>query len=289
MQILRAATGADPRYRAGVADVALQRMIADACLGARTDEELTRGLRDFLARHGVSAEDADALAAAPLRLPLYRRLIRNNLEHVIGQMMPRARARLNDAAGGAFDATVAAFLDEVGPRTHHLRDVPAELLTWARARWASDPTVPPWLIDLATFEHAEFLLGAAPTPAHEPPLDEVSLDRPVVLAEATRLVRFAHAVHELPAALDDRAEPEARAVALLGYRDADHEVRFMDLSPAAAAIVARLADGERVKDAIARACEELALPVDDALLAGTARLLADLGARGVLLGGARVD
>jgi hypothetical protein len=56
---------------------ALQRAIADACLGAHVDEELARDLRGFLAAHGVAPEDIEAILAAPARLSIYRSLVRN--------------------------------------------------------------------------------------------------------------------------------------------------------------------------------------------------------------------
>jgi hypothetical protein len=262
-------------------------LIADVCLGVRSDTELARDLRAYLERYDLAREDVDALCVGPRRLPLYRRLIRNNLEHVVGQMMPRARARLNEIAEGAFDASFAAFLDEQGPRTHHLRDVPAEFLAWIAPRWRSDPRIPPWALDLATHEHVEFLVGAAPFPAREPKLDDVTLDRPLVFTEVRRLVRYAWAVHELPGAVEDRTTPAAREVALLVYRDEDHWVRFLELTPVAATILERLMGGETLRDGIAHACAARGVAMDDALLADTARLLADLGERGVLLGAAR--
>src|SRR5690242_10906067 len=98
-------------------DLAVQKMIAEVCFGARSEEDLVRDLKAYLERHELTADDVAAICAGPKRLPLYRRLIRNNLEHVVGQMMPRVRVRVNDAASGAFDASFAAFLAEQGPRT----------------------------------------------------------------------------------------------------------------------------------------------------------------------------
>jgi len=72
-------------------------------------------------------------------------------------------------------------------------------------------------------------------------------------------------------------------VALLGYRDEEHAVRWLELTPLAAAIVERLAAGDPIGASIERACTELGASAD---LTEVARLLADLGARGILLGGA---
>jgi hypothetical protein len=80
--------------------------------------------------------------------------------------------------------------------------------------------------------------------------------------------------------------PEARDVALLVYRDAEHMLRYLDLTPAAAAILERMLRPDvTVKDAIVEGATASGVPVDDALLVGTSKLLADLADRGVLLGG----
>jgi hypothetical protein len=257
----------------------VQRMIADACFAVGAERDFTRDLRAYLVRHGLPEADVEAICAAPPRLALYRRLVRNNLFGVTERMMPRTRARL----GPLFDAAFDAFLEARGPRTHYLRDVPAEFLTWATSRWRDDPAVPPYAADLAAHELVEFQVCATPT-SPPPPLADVALDRTLVFSDAQRLMRYAHAVHLLPAALDDRTAPDAREVTLLVYRDAEHAARYLELSPLAAAIVERLSSGEPLGEAIARACATSGHALSDAILADTARLLADLGDRGVLLG-----
>jgi hypothetical protein len=257
----------------------VQRMIAVACFGTGAEREFKGDLRAFLVRQGLPEADVDAVCAAPPRLALYRRLIRNNLVGVTERMMPRTRARL----GAMFDAAFDAFLDARGPRTHYLRDVPAEFLTWATPRWRAQPEVPAYAADLAAHELVEFQVCATPI-APSPALEDVALDRALVFSDARRLMRYAHAVHLLPAGEDDRTEPETRAVTLLVYRDDEHAARFLELSPLAAALVERLFSGEPLGQAIAGACTSHGHAMDDAILADTARLLADLGERGVLLG-----
>jgi hypothetical protein len=265
-------------------------MIANACLRAHSPGELEAHLRAFLERHDLDPEDVAAILEAPSRLPLYRRLIRNNLEGVTFKMMPRTRARLNavaaphGGAAGAFDASFDAFLDEAAPRTPYLRDVPREFLEWVTPRWNARTDLPRYAADLASHELVEFAVSAAPVSPKSPPLDEVTLDRPLVFADAKRLMRYGYAVHTLPADLDDRTEPPHRATALLAYRDADHIVRFLDLSPLAASIVERLMNGESLAQALPPSCAEHGTGLSETLLTEVAALLADLGERGVLLG-----
>jgi hypothetical protein len=262
-------------------------MIADACLRTTSETEFTTDLRAFLESHRLDAEDIEAILAAPPRLAVYRRLVRNNLVEVVRRMMPRARARMNDAHERCFDASIDAFLDEAAPRTHYLRDVPIEFLAWAVPRWRARGDLPAWLPDLASHELVHFEVSAGPTPRDGAPKEpgEVALDRPLAFAEAKRLVHYQHAVHALPGEIGDRSEPEARAVSLLVYRDAAHHVRFLELTPLASAILSRLFAGEPLGRALAPACATVGAALDEAVLADTARLLADLGERGVLLGG----
>jgi uncharacterized protein len=263
-------------------DAALQRAVAEACLGAEADGRITRDLRSWLEEHGVPEDDVEAILAAPRRLGVYRSLVRNGLFSVVLRILPRTRARMNLACHGGFDADLAVFLDQVGPRTHYLRDVPGEYLAWAEPRWRADPRVPAYLADLATHELAAFAVAAA-APASRIHAGEVALERPLAFLGSTRLMHHAWAVHELEGEGDGPEEPARRDVHLLAYRDADHAVRWLELTPLAAAIVTRLVGGEALGEAVAAACAEAKMTTA-AVLPDLARLLADLGERGVLLG-----
>jgi uncharacterized protein len=262
---------------------ALQRAIADACLSATADEELARDPRGFFAGHGVAPEDVEAIVVAPARLLVYRSLVRNGLSSVVSRLLPRTRARMNAACAGRFDADFAAFVDQVGPHTHYLRDVPSELFAWAEPRWRSDPRVPPYLPDLAAHELAHFSVATSEsTRAPGGQIAEVALDRALAFVESVRLVQYGWAVHELSPDEDATDEPAQRAVHLLAYRDATHTVRWLDLTPLAAAIVERLVRAEALGAAVEGACAEHATAPAH-VLPDVARLLADLGARGVLV------
>jgi len=261
----------------------LERAIADACFGERAGEIIAKDLRGFLEARGVPGDDVEAIVAAPRRLGVYRSLVRNGLAGVVVRMLSRTRARLNAACEGCFDADVARFLEEVGPRTHYLRDVPGEFFAWARPRWARDSRVPAYLRDLAAHELACFGVAAAESRPGASAPGEVAPDRVVVFTDSARLMQYDWAVHELSA--DDTATdaPARRDVRLLAYRDAAHSVRWLELSPLAAAILRRLTDGDALGPAVAGACaEHRTAPA--AVAVDVARLLADLAERGVLLG-----
>jgi hypothetical protein len=260
----------------------LERAIADACLGEQVGEAIAADLQGFLEARGVAAEDVDAILAAPHRLAVYRSLVRNGLAGVVVRMLPRTRARLNAACDGRFDADFARFLEQVGPRTHYLRDVPGEFFAWARTQWMADSRVPAYLGDLAAHELAGFAVAASET-RPPTPLAEVAPDRAIAFADSVRLVRHEWAVHELPAEETAMTPPARRETVLLAYRDAGHAVRWLELTPLAGAVVGRLLEGETLQRSIAGACEEHRT-APKAVTADVARLLADLAERGALLG-----
>jgi hypothetical protein len=264
---------------------ALQRAIADACLGEHADLELVNDLGGFLLRRGVASEDIEAILASPRRLPVYRSLVRNGISSVVVRLLRRTRARMNAIRPGRFDADLAAFVDQAGPRTHYLREVPEEFFVWVEARWRADPHLPAYLPDLAAHELAHFAVGTAQA-ATAGAAAEVALDRGLAFVDSAKLARHRWAVHELGpeeesgGAMD---QPARRDVTLLAYRDATHAVRWLELTPLAGRMIERLLAGEALGAAVSAACADCgASPAS--VLPEVARLLSDLGARGVVVG-----
>ncbi len=229
----------------------------------------------------MAGDDIEAVLAEPRRLLIYRSLVRNGLSAVVLRMLPRTRARMNDACHDRFDSDFARFVGEVGPRTHYVRDVPAEFFAWAEPRWRADSGVPAYLSDLAAHELAHFAVASSDTPAGPPPR-EVTLDSLLAFSSAMRLMAYAWAVHELSADETSREEPRKVDVRLLAYRDSSHAVRWLELTPLAASIVAVgswPASGSAMPSSAPAPTEASST---DTVLPGIAKLLADLGARGAL-------
>ena len=247
----------------------IQRYIERACFGL---EDAT------LPSEGIDPEDLAALD--PKRLRLYRKLVRHNVVSVIEMMLPATTKRLDAVRYGEMTRTIDAFMHDAGPKTPHLRDVPSEFLAFAAPRWRADARLPRWIADHAELELLDFTIGVAPRPGEPPPLVDVDAERPLVFQPPIALVRLQFAVNGLA----EDAEPEERPVAILVYRDADHASRFLELTPLAAAILERLIAGAALGEAMTSASRDLGYAMDESVLSGAARLLADLGERGVLLG-----
>lgn len=260
---------------------ALEAAIAELVLGAPLDAKDARAVSGWLTRHGVSAEDADALRAGGLeRLLVYRSLVQGTLESALEASIPRTLSRL----GPLFQEFFQRFLVEQGPRSHYIRDTTTEFLDFCEPIWTADSRVPAYLVEYARYEALHIEVASTPPrpPRAQPmPLD---LDAGLAFTETARLVVYQFAVHELPEDLEDQTEPERRDTRLFVYRSPEHFVRYLAVSPVAAAILARLMQGASLRESLAEAAAEHRAELDDALLSGAARLLSDLSDRQAVLG-----
>jgi hypothetical protein len=183
---------------------------------------------------------------------------------------------------------VAAFIAERASRSPYVRDVAREFVDWAVPRWAAphwggEPSVPPYLPELAEFELLLFEVGAGPDDVARPSA-AVSAESPLVIQAAARLARFEHAVHRMA---DDPADPprspERRETHLLVYRDSEQRTRVLELSGFGAALLTRLQAREPLGAAAAGACSDVQRSVNDEALAEVALFLDELARRGVIL------
>ncbi|MEM7159598.1 MAG: putative DNA-binding domain-containing protein [Myxococcota bacterium] len=258
---------------------ALDAMIRE--LGAQARMESDYGA--YLKEHGVEGEDLDAmLEVGTERMLVYRQLVHNRIRNATRSFIGRTFARLGKER---CRRDVATFMDDRAPRSPYLRDVPAEFVEWACPRWEADPEVPDYIPDLARHELLSIDVRNDWRGGEEPTGVALALDRPLRFDGAARLVQYSHAVHRLPKSTEDRTEPEAEETRLLVYRDAEHDPRYLSLTPFAAALLeALMNDGLAVQPALQAACESLGQVLDDAALGSAAQLFADLGERGVCLG-----
>jgi hypothetical protein len=217
---------------------------------------------------------------AEQRMRVYRRMARHRLSDVIASCFPRVAGALGD-----LDPLLERWFDESPPRSPYLRDVAAEFLAWLPRDCA-----PKWVLELARHEQA--MLEIEHTHEEEGAEDvreigELDFNRPAVLTPAHKIIHAQYGVHLLP---EDGVTPETKIeegpYALCLYRDpASHEVRVLELSPIAAAILEEVGKGDAtVVDAVRRASARAGFAIDEALVSGFAELVADLAERGIWLG-----
>jgi hypothetical protein len=259
----------------------LERLFARLVAGPDLNARDPAAIRAFLSESALSADDIEALEADFEKLWVYRGLVRATLREAIELAIPRSVARL----GRLFDEYFERFLAEAGPRSPYLRDVTAEFLSFAGPLFRADQRIPPYVLDLARHEALRISIGAMPAARRgDAPDEALALDRGVELTEACALMDYDFAVHRLSEDEADLGEPVRERTHLFVYRSPEHEVRYLELTPLAFSILARLLAGETLESAIRGATTERGVVLDASVLEGTARLLADLAERGALFG-----
>jgi len=265
---------------------ALESALAELTLGAEIAADDAAGIAAWLARHGVAEPDARAMTRDFPRLLVYRRLVRGTLRGALRATIPRTLARL----GEHFEQYFAEFLRVSPPITRYLRDLTPQFLHFAFERWSSDSNVPPYLGDLARHEALQVEVASllALPKGHVPA--ELALDAGVEFIDAVRLEHYEWAVHLLPEDEFSRELPTRGPVSLLVYRSPEHEVRYLELTPFARALLsALLTERLSLHAALLGAAESVGTALDDELLTRAAKLLADLAERGALLGKSAVS
>lgn len=216
------------------------------------------------------------------RWRVYRRMARTRLSDAVEASFPRL-FQLVEAA-----PLVERWLDESPPRSPYLRDVAGEFSRWLRPELLPSP---PFALALAAYEWLRLEVAFAheeegAADVHE--ARELSFERPAVLTPAHRIVHTTWAVHRIAEEIEDpsRLEVAEGSFALCVYRDpATLEVRVLELSPIAAAILEEVASGERsVVESVRRAQAREPFEIDGPFISAFADLVADLIDRGVWLG-----
>lgn len=215
------------------------------------------------------------------RLGVYAGLVAGTVLQAVRNQMAMTCARVSP---DLLRSLIQDFLAEAPPRSPYLRDVPFEFAMWASGRWGEAGGVPACLPDLARYELLLFAVGTTERGPRPERVEPLAADRAAWLEGTVHLARFRHAVHVLPEEEGDVSAPEIRDVALLCYRDAEDEIRKLELTGAAMEILGRLFEGAPLGRAVEEAARALGRPVDPALIEGISTVLADLSDRGALLG-----
>jgi hypothetical protein len=212
------------------------------------------------------------------RMGVYNELLFNNICGFLDACFPICRALLGDQRWRRLNRS---FYRDWPLHTPWFREIPREFVRYLAEAVIAQPR-PAWLAELAHYEWVELALDVidAPTPPHDPAGD--LLGSRIVLNPACMVLAYAWPVHRIGPGYRPR---KPAATHLVVFRDAQDQVRFVEINPATARLLALLgeADGPGAS-ALGRIAAELQHPAPDQLLAFGTQLLADLRAQGIVLG-----
>jgi len=175
------------------------------------------------------------------RLDIYRRLVFNNIESLVGSAFPVVRS-LYEPAG--WEALVRRFIQQHRCASPYFPDLSAEFLSYLLAPGQADVNDPPFLGELAHYEWVELALSVS---MDEPPVAPSNagdlLDQVLLLSPVAWPLCYRFPVQRIGPVFRP-AEPPEQPTWLVVYRDHGDAVRFMELSPASAALLAAIGDAK---------------------------------------------
>lgn len=192
-----------------------------------------------LARH---LRDPDGVAAPggieDHRLRVYRELLHNNIHSLLAGNFPVIRKTLGEAA---WRALVQRFYAQHRCHTPLFTEIGREFHCWLARHAELDPSLPPWLPELAHYEWVELALqisDAVPAVPVDPlgrtgeDLATALLDGIPVASPQAWALAYRWPVHRIGPDHQPQA-PAQQPTLLLVRRDHAGEVRFAELSPLA--------------------------------------------------------
>lgn len=240
--------------------------------------------RRFIAHLRNPDAEAPPQGIPAARIGVYVELLRNKIEDSLLACFPVLHARLGEDRWQRLAGEFIARHRCVSP---FYRQIPDEFVAYLQDE-RMEAGDPPFWAELAHYEWMELVLSIAegePDFSAIDPEGDVLAGSPV-LVPTLALLHYRYPVHRLgPQTADPEPVPGAAPFYLLGYRDGDDEVRFIEISAATARLIALLREpGGTGAGALARLAEELRHPDCAAMAQFGAEILWNLERQGVILG-----
>lgn len=174
------------------------------------------------------------------RMAAYRELVHANVASLLATNFPVLRSLHSDED---WNARMRDFLARHSAKTPLFTRIALELIDYLAGERLRLPGEPPFLLELARYEWLETELAiaedVADVDAVDPAADLVE-DLPIV-SPLVRWLRAQWPVHRIAADWQPSARPE-RESCLVVLRDADFQIRFLELTPLTLRLLERLAE-----------------------------------------------
>lgn len=181
-------------------------------------------------------EKMPAPAVEMRRLEIYRELIHNNIRDFVETAYPVLKSLL---PAGEWDALLQGFVAEHRAQSPYFRDISLEFREWMEAQRQDWLAARPWAQELLHYEWVELAADCAETAADaEDCLPDGDLLNGIpCLRHAVWPLVYRWPVHELAADNPPAVDAPAQPVCLLVYRDADEDVRVLQVHALSARLV----------------------------------------------------
>lgn len=223
------------------------------------------------------AEPADVESR---RMAIYRRLIYNNIESFLSSACPVLKQILGDTA---WHNLAADFIRQHRCKSPLFNDIAREFVSYLEAHPQQYQTMP-FIAELAHYEWAELALSIASPDFAKRELNDQENALQLSLQRSPLSWTFAYdyPVHQIaPENLPDK--PAEMPFFLLLYRNADDQVKFIELNPVSARLLDLLDSGQTGQQAAEAIADVLQHPQPETVLQGAKQLIEDWLERGIVI------
>lgn len=240
--------------------------------------------RQFLAHLRNPQQQPLPIGFAPQGVAVYADLLYNKFNESLELCFPVTHAILGETA---WQQLLKSFIAQHRCLSPYYRQIPDEFMAYLQTEPLNDDA-PLYLLELAHFEWVELIFAIAeaePVAAFESDVKDWLVCCPV-FAPVLQLLHYAYPVQRINENYQPTTSPE-QATHILGFRDADEVVQFVELNPATARLVEILHETDdtyTVREAIQQIARELQHPEPSALFAFGIATLTDLMQQGAILG-----
>jgi hypothetical protein len=214
------------------------------------------------------------------RMRIYRSLVYNNIENFLLSCFPVLKKILG---ARRWARLVRHFLDTHRSRSPFFREIPAEFIQFLQKDGSIPTGYPEFVLELAHYEWIELVLSVS----NETP-DWGVVDTAGSLLEGRPALNpvLANLYYHWPVhRLAPRASAACADTYLLVFRDAEDQVRFIEINAFTARLIDLLDTAEHTgQSALELIATESRHPAPEAVIRGGLEILRDLQARGALLG-----
>jgi len=218
------------------------------------------------------------------RLAIYRDLFYNNLDGLLAGNFPVMRKTLGDAC---WQRMLREFMIEHRAHTPLFPELGREWVRYLDARAEGANADPPWLRELAHYEWVELALDISEVSLSEVPAHDVTgdlINGVPLLSPLAWPLAYRWPVHRIGPDYQPNEAPSA-ANFLLVLRDADHKVRFNEISALSFRLLQRMDESSQLsgRQQLAALAQEAQTDSADFFTQG-AVMLESFRASGVVLG-----
>ena len=218
------------------------------------------------------------------RMKIYRELFYNNIEGFIANTYPVLRRILPD---DRWHAMMRDYFAQHISHTPLFPEMPREFLKYLEHERIPQPDDPPFLLELAHYEWVELALSLLDEKIDATEIDAQGdlLDGIPVISPLAWALSYRFPVHKIGPDFQP-SEAGGMQTHLIVYRDADFDVRFIEINPVTARLLQLFSGEDAVsgRAALQQVAAELNHPQPGIVIQGGMELLNDLRRRQVILG-----